>query len=98
MLCSSCNHDNRDGAAFCEGCGSSLSRACSKCNAQLRPAARFCDTCGASVSDASTVTGRTPTPQPSPALPASFAGGRYQVKGFLGEGGRKRVYPMGWPA
>ncbi|MEE8346318.1 MAG: protein kinase [Dehalococcoidia bacterium] len=35
---------------------------------------------------------RTPTPQPSPALPASFAGGRYQVQRFLGEGGRKRVY------
>ena len=25
-------------------------------------------------------------------LPPSFAGGRYEVKGFLGEGGRKRVY------
>ena len=34
--------------------------------------------------------GRTPTP--SPALPASFAAGRYVVKGFLGEGGRKKVY------
>ena len=33
-----------------------------------------------------------PTPKPAPALPASFAGGRYAVKGFLGEGGRKRVY------
>src|SRR3989304_6329956 len=32
------------------------------------------------------------TPAPSPALPASFAGGRYQVQRFLGEGGRKRVY------
>ncbi|MGH3118791.1 MAG: serine/threonine protein kinase, partial [Gaiellales bacterium] len=27
-----------------------------------------------------------------PALPDSFAGGRYQVKRFLGEGGRKRAY------
>jgi class 3 adenylate cyclase len=35
---------------------------------------------------------RRPTPQPSPALPASFAGGRYEVRRFLGEGGRKRVY------
>ena len=30
--------------------------------------------------------------EPSPALPASFADGRYAVKGFLGEGGRKKVY------
>ena len=28
----------------------------------------------------------------TPALPASFAGGRYAVRRFLGEGGRKRVY------
>ncbi|HEY5638420.1 MAG TPA: protein kinase, partial [Dehalococcoidia bacterium] len=35
---------------------------------------------------------RAPTPQPAPALPTSFADGRYQVNSFLGEGGRKRVY------
>jgi hypothetical protein len=29
---------------------------------------------------------------PAPTLPASFAGGRYGVRRFLGEGGRKRVY------
>ncbi|MBI4202670.1 MAG: serine/threonine protein kinase, partial [Chloroflexi bacterium] len=34
-----------------------------------------------------------PSPQPpTPAYPAAFAGGRYQVKRFLGEGGKKRVY------
>jgi class 3 adenylate cyclase/tetratricopeptide (TPR) repeat protein len=31
-------------------------------------------------------------PASSPALPATFAEGRYEVKGFLGEGGRKKVY------
>ena len=35
---------------------------------------------------------RAPTPKPSPALPASYAEGRYQGRRFLGEGGRKRVY------
>jgi class 3 adenylate cyclase len=34
----------------------------------------------------------THTPAPSPALPSSFAGGRYIVRSFLGEGGRKKVY------
>jgi class 3 adenylate cyclase len=29
---------------------------------------------------------------PAPTLPASFASGRYAVRRFLGEGGRKRVY------
>jgi class 3 adenylate cyclase/Cdc6-like AAA superfamily ATPase len=31
-------------------------------------------------------------PSAAPPLPASFAGGRYAVRRFLGEGGRKRVY------
>jgi len=44
------------------------------------------------MSEPATPPARTPTPAPSPALPASFAGGRYQVKRFLGEGGRKRVF------
>ena len=34
----------------------------------------------------------TPTPTSAPAVPTSFAAGRYQVKRFLGEGGKKRVY------
>ncbi len=56
--------------------------------------AHFCRRCRqALVSvESATQTTRTPTPQASPALPTSFAGGRYQVKSFLGEGGRKRVY------
>ena len=33
-----------------------------------------------------------PTPAPSSDQPTSFANGRYQVKRFLGEGGKKRVY------
>ncbi len=31
-------------------------------------------------------------PSPTPAQPESFAGGRYEVRRFLGEGGKKRVY------
>ncbi len=33
-----------------------------------------------------------PTPTSFPDQPTSFAGGRYQVKRFLGEGGKKKVY------
>ncbi|MBI4498131.1 MAG: hypothetical protein HY689_09560 [Chloroflexi bacterium] len=35
---------------------------------------------------------RTPTPEPAPAQPTSFADGRYVVKRFLGEGGKKKVF------
>ena len=33
-----------------------------------------------------------PASRPAPALPTSFASGRYEVKRFLGEGGKKKVY------
>ena len=85
----SCGRDNRGDAPFCEGCGAPLARACPKCGADLRASARFCDACEEPVGAPRT---RAPTPAPSPALPASFAAGRYQVQGFLGEGGKKRVY------
>ncbi len=43
------------------------------------------------------------TPTKTVAVPTSFANGRYQVKDFLGEGGKKRVYkarpsPCGEPS
>ncbi|MCH7718183.1 MAG: protein kinase, partial [Chloroflexi bacterium] len=90
MRCPSCGHENREGASFCADCGTSLARACPNCGAELRANAKFCDGCGASLTEGASE--RTPTPEPAPALPASFAAGRYQVQRFLGEGGKKRVY------
>ncbi|MCI0839353.1 MAG: zinc-ribbon domain-containing protein, partial [Chloroflexi bacterium] len=91
MRCPSCSRENSAEAKFCKGCGGSLAPVCPSCGAQLDADASFCDKCGASLTGAAPST-RTPTPEPSPALPASFAGGRYEVKSFLGEGGRKKVY------
>ena len=50
LKCPSCQQDNRDGAAFCDQCGSVLAPKCPNCGAQLRPGARFCDACGVNVS------------------------------------------------
>ncbi len=91
MLCSSCGQDNRTERSFCAQCGAPLTVACPRCGAVNEPGERFCGRCGTSL-EAGAAAIRMPTPQPSPALPSSFAGGRYQVKDFLGEGGRKRVY------
>src|SRR3989337_1695073 len=91
MRCSSCGRENREDASFCNGCGGNLASTCPSCGAALDADASFCDTCGASLTEAAPAS-RTPTPAPSPAIPAAFAGGRYQVRRFLGEGGRKRVY------
>ena len=93
MLCPSCATENPDDATFCGQCGSALAvqLTCASCGRANPRDTRFCHGCGAELSEPSP-TARTPTPAPSPTLPASFAGGRYQVQRFLGEGGRKRVY------
>ncbi len=89
MKCQACNQENPDDAAFCSGCGGAFARepVCPGCGRLNAAGSRFCNGCGAAV-DAAEVT----VSEPSPSLPASFAGGRYIVERFLGEGGRKRVY------
>src|SRR5437870_2027765 len=87
MQCAACGKENRPGARFCYGCGAVLSQSCPKCGAELRAAARFCDSCGAPVGAVT----QQPSP-PSPPQPTSFCDGRYEVRRFLGEGGKKRVY------
>src|SRR6266545_6172274 len=61
---------------------------CQSCGSENPPGVKFCHECGASLAAGS----RPGTPAPAPSLPSSFASERYTVRGFLGEGGRKRVY------
>lgn len=81
MLCPSCGHENREGATFCGGCAAPLADAiaCANCGTSNPSGQKFCDACAASLEVAAPPS-HTPTPAPSPALPASFAWGRYQVK------------------
>ena len=92
MLCPTCGHDNREGRRFCSECGSPLGARCPHCQALNQPGERFCGECGRPLAQPTT-TPQPPAPvAPTVALPTSFASGRYQVKRFLGEGGKKRVY------
>ncbi len=62
---------------------------CSVCGNLNRPDARFCDSCGARLE----APAEAPAPAPQPAADApELIAGRYRVEGFLGRGGRKRVY------
>ncbi len=93
MRCSSCHEENPEGVKFCGQCGADLSAvaSCSSCGTLNPPNVKFCHECGQSLGDATVSPQATPTP--APALPSSFASGRYHVQRFLGEAGRKRVYP-----
>ncbi|MGH2987733.1 MAG: protein kinase domain-containing protein [Solirubrobacterales bacterium] len=62
---------------------------CPSCGNLNRPEARFCDSCGTALESAPE--SRPPTPAPPADAPELIAG-RYRVEGFLGRGGRKRVY------
>ncbi len=71
---------------------------CPSCGNENREEARFCDSCGATLEEASApdapeqeslqADGVAALPAGSP----SEVAGRYAVKGFLGQGGRKHVY------
>ena len=64
---------------------------CPKCGAENPPEDRFCGECGQSLVESVAALPAGAEVQPAPAVPASFANGRYQVKKFLGEGGKKKV-------
>ena len=78
-------------ARFCLNCGARLAVVCPACQRQLSPDARFCSQCGASL-EPSRWRPFGNAAQPAPTMPESFVASRYQVKRFLGEGGKKKVY------
>ena len=51
MRCPRCQHPNREGARYCEACGSTLARPCPNCGNVGRPRATYCDHCGTALID-----------------------------------------------
>ena len=102
MECSRCGDANPDGANFCMSCGETLARLCPSCNTEVPPQARFCMSCGSSLGSTPTpraapqaaagIATAAETQQVASPHPTSFVNGRYVVKRFLGEGGKKKVY------
>jgi eukaryotic-like serine/threonine-protein kinase len=97
MKCPKCQTENSDTAKFCRVCGQSLNAklTCNTCGHINPHDSTFCEECGHSLTEQSP----NPTPAKPPfaiptssPVPSSFANGRYSVKKFLGEGGKKKVY------
>jgi len=96
VRCTNCGRDNPDDARFCGGCGERILRdvVCGHCGRENPADARFCVECGSEIigTEAGAPLPAARPPSTQPALPTSFAGGRYVMRRFLGEGGKKRVY------
>jgi class 3 adenylate cyclase len=71
MQCPSCGNENREGARFCDSCGTDLS---------------------VEQPEAEAPTAEPVAAEPLPADVPTEIAGRYTVRRFLGQGGRKRVY------
>jgi class 3 adenylate cyclase len=65
---------------------------CSECGNLNRPDARFCDSCGARLEAPAEPPAAAPPSTQPPADAPELIAGRHRVEGFLGRGGRKRVY------
>jgi class 3 adenylate cyclase len=65
---------------------------CGSCGYENPSDARFCAGCGRSLAAQRAEAGQPGAPSATRAAPTELAGGRYRVKGFLGEGARKLVY------
>ena len=89
MNCPSCQHENREGARFCESCGSTLEKPCTNCAEVLTEHARFCPGYGTPVESELTQT-TTKTREVADYTPKHLAGKILQSRSAL-EGERKQV-------
>jgi class 3 adenylate cyclase len=86
MKCPRCQHENPQGARFCEECATALARACSNCGTTLSAAAKFCHACAHPVA----VGASTPPRSPDSYTPKHLAEKILTSKTAL-EGERKQV-------
>jgi predicted amidophosphoribosyltransferase len=85
MKCTRCQHDNPQGARFCEECASPLARTCSNCGTALSATAKFCHACAHPVAVAD-----APARSPDSYTPKHLAEKILTSKAAL-EGKRKQV-------
>src|SRR5262245_51558350 len=86
MQCPRCQHENPQGARFCEDCAAPLARTCSNCGTTLSATAKFCHACAHPVAAGA----GTPSRSPDSYAPKHLAEKILASKSAL-EGERKQV-------
>jgi class 3 adenylate cyclase/tetratricopeptide (TPR) repeat protein len=76
VLCPSCQAQNREGARFCQQCGTALALRCPSCGAAHVGGQRFCDECG-------TALGAAPAPAPVQSLPEATVPAELRVVSLM---------------
>jgi class 3 adenylate cyclase len=61
MQCPQCQHENREGAKFCDECGAPMPLPCPSCGTENRPGAKFCNACGTPLTASPTASSFTPS-------------------------------------
>jgi class 3 adenylate cyclase/tetratricopeptide (TPR) repeat protein len=82
VTCPACGHENRDGARFCDACGTPLAG----------PDTPTGNTETPKTETPKTETPKTETPKTETPKTETVDGGRYQIGRLIGEGSRKCVY------
>ncbi len=88
MRCPSCGHENSTGMSYCTRCGVGIEISCTGCGRKNPPDSVFCGKCGQRLS----LPGAPQSPSSGTSLRGTYAGGRYEIRRLLGEGGKKQVY------
>ena len=86
MTCPRCQHENPQGARFCEECAAPLARTCANCGTSLSATAKFCHACAHPVAAGGGIASRSPDSY----TPKHLAEKILTSKGAL-EGERKQV-------
>jgi hypothetical protein len=84
LKCPRCQHDNPQGARFCEECATPLARTCSNCGTALSATAKFCHACAHPVAAVAArrrglLTATRPSTSPRNPDVQNGAGGRTQT-------------------
>ena len=81
MKCPECQHENREGAKFCNDCGYKFEVKCPACSKSNPSGSKFCDECGHNLS------------QPSPPLPKelSFDQKLQKIQKYLPQGLTEKI-------